>query len=256
MCSAAVGRPARYAPRVATCSRCYAVLADGEGALCASCLRHGARDHARERRQAPVPLPRGVSLRTPARADEGHEGAGAAVAYRGATDAGEAIEIVVRRASWREVAGALAVLPWLAIAYASSPIEATPPVPPGRWLFSLVFLIAGLLIARGPLQKLVGHVRVRASRAGLVVEERPFGARTSLPVDELAQLYVPSMEMRATDEGFVIPTSASIVAVRRDGKELVLLGGLETVEQARFLEQQLESALGVEDHPVAGEQPI
>lgn len=227
-------------------------MSEGDGALCPSCLRHGERDHARERRQAPVPLPRGVSLVVRS-AD-----AGAGAAYRGSIAAVEEIEIHVRRATWREVASALAVLPWLAIAYASSPIGARAPVPVGRWIFSLAFVVAGLFIVRGPLRKLVSRVRIRASRAGLTVEEVPFGARerTFLAAEEVAQLHVPSMAERQTDDGFAIPMFASVLAQRRDGQQIHLLGGLETVEQARFIEQQLESALGIEDRPVEGEESI
>jgi hypothetical protein len=39
----------------------------------------------------------------------------------------------------------------------------------------------------------------------------------------------------------------------RDGTDVKLIGGLEKPEQAVYIEQQIESFLGIVDHPVQGE---
>jgi hypothetical protein len=224
-------------------------MRDTDGALCPGCRRHGERDHVRERRREPVPLPRGISLIVCSTTD-------ATTTYRG-SDAGDApIEILIRRVTVRGLASALAVLPWLLLAYASAPLREPPPVRPGRWIFTLCFLIAGVVIVHGPLLEVLRRVRVRVSRDGITVEERPFGARKALAAHDVTQLFVLTADPTRSGRGAPLPTSISVIALTRDDARVPLVEGLETIEQARFLEQQIESALGLDDQPVAGEQVI
>lgn len=92
----------------------------------------------------------------------------------------------------------------------------------------------------------VNSTTIRADKAGVEVRYGPMpsllGAGRRVARDQLKQLY-------AAKFGNLFSVKAQLV----DGKELELVRPLSSEEQALFVEQQLEKALGLADYAVEGE---
>lgn len=92
----------------------------------------------------------------------------------------------------------------------------------------------------------VNRTRVAAARGEVRVTHGPlpslFGRKALVPVDQLKQLYAVEYGPRF-----------AVKAELNDGRTVVLVAPLISAEQALFIEQQLEHALGIVDFEVPGE---
>lgn len=80
----------------------------------------------------------------------------------------------------------------------------------------------------------------------------PWPGNRTLDATQISQFYCKET-VRHGENGS--QTSYHLHAVTTDGRNLKLLSGLTTSEQAVSIEQQLEKHLGIEDRPVSGELP-
>ncbi len=177
--------------------------------------------------RAEVPLPEGISLRT--------------------TEKGLAIE----RRWWSP-----AVIPmlgftlfwdgfmvvWYAIAITQR-----------QWMMAIFGTFHGLIglgLLYGCLLGLVQRTRVKVEGGELVVEHYPlpYQASTSWPAGRLEQLYVKRAEV-SNDSA----ATYELHAILSDRSHVKILDGLQESAQALFLEQRIESLLGITDRPVRGE---
>lgn len=117
----------------------------------------------------------------------------------------------------------------------------------GNLLEAIEFAIYGvvaLIALYFSIARFVNHYEVVVADGWLRVLERPLpalGPRVRIPAAEVAQLY-------CTDD-------PPAIRVQGSGPELLLLGGLESLDRARAIERRVEAHLGLEDVPVPGEAP-
>ena len=78
----------------------------------------------------------------------------------------------------------------------------------------------------------------------------PWWGGKTLDASRLRQLYVKKVPHR-TKHGYV--DRYEVHAVMVDDTHQAILEGLDNQQQARFLEQEIERCLAIEDTPVAGE---
>ena len=127
-----------------------------------------------------------------------------------------------------------------------------PEMPLFAMLFSLMHVAIGIGLTYSTLAGFINSTVIDIGSGQLVIRHRPlpwFGNRT-LARGELKQLF--SEEVRGSGQSrFTFRLSA----VHRDGRKIKLVGGLPEADQALFLEQQIESRLGIADQRVGGELP-
>ena len=123
--------------------------------------------------------------------------------------------------------------------------------PTGTLLFPLLHVGAGVFITYFVLVILFNTSELKAGRGEITVRHGPLpwaGNRT-VATHELAQLFCVE---RRGGKGKV---HYQVMARLRSGREVKLVSGLMEDRQARFLEQEVEKHLRIEDQPVAGELP-
>lgn len=122
------------------------------------------------------------------------------------------------------------------------------------YLLPLVHVAVGVGIGYAALTGLVNSTTVRTGKGVLTIRHRPLPwlGNRDLRGAEIDQLYCASKV--TTNEGRST-TAYQLRAVLKTGKSLTLLRGLPELEQALFLEQRIERALGIKDAPEAGEVP-
>jgi hypothetical protein len=118
-----------------------------------------------------------------------------------------------------------------------------------HWLVTLLLLLIlapGVFLVYITLAGFLNTTRVEASRGGLRIQHGPLPWWGNLhrPGRELTQLYGQAEKGQ---------TTYKLLALDREGHEVLLLEHLETEVQTLYLEQALERALGIEDRPVEGE---
>jgi hypothetical protein len=119
-------------------------------------------------------------------------------------------------------------------------------------LFPLLHVGVGLGITYFTACKFLNRTVVDVSPREIRVTIGPLpwpGNRSVAPL-QVAQVYREEI-VRNTKNGQTVTYSVS--AALKDGKKLKLLSGLDTADQALFLEQEIERHLGIRDQPVAGE---
>jgi hypothetical protein len=99
------------------------------------------------------------------------------------------------------------------------------------------------------LATLFNSTRIRAGSGALTVHHGPlwWPGNRKLEASEVTQLFVVGRDGRRGNSTY------EVCAVMRDGRKQVVLKGLESADEARFLEHSLERALRIQDRPVAGE---
>lgn len=78
----------------------------------------------------------------------------------------------------------------------------------------------------------------------------PWPGKRKIPVHEIRQLYTKEHVSRNKNS---VSVSYAVYVVTEDGREQKLLAGLTTDSQARYIEREIESILGLANIPVAGE---
>ncbi|MBI5624469.1 MAG: hypothetical protein HY924_11885 [Elusimicrobia bacterium] len=119
-------------------------------------------------------------------------------------------------------------------------------------IFPVGHVAVGLGLTYYVLCGFLNKTRIRVSRSELTVRHAPLPWRgeKTLSSHEVDQLFCEEKVTRGKNGP---STSYHVGAVMRDGKRLDLLAGLQSSEQARFIEQEVERCLGIKDRPVSGE---
>lgn len=124
-------------------------------------------------------------------------------------------------------------------------------------IFPIAHVAIGLGLTYSCLCMFVNHTVVDASRGFLRVTNGPLPMRANrdLPAATLRQLFSKEKVRTTTDSDGDRRTTRTyeLCAITREGRTVSLLTGLESAEQALWLEQHLEGLLGIVDAPVEGE---
>lgn len=119
------------------------------------------------------------------------------------------------------------------------------------FLFPLIHVAVGVALTYYTLALLLNTTTVAVTRGELTVRHGPLPwVPATLPVRDLEQLYV-ERKVRHNKNGTSV--TFQLMAVTRDHSGRKLVGGLEELGQALYLEQEIERTLGIRDRPVAGE---
>lgn len=119
-------------------------------------------------------------------------------------------------------------------------------------LFPVLHVAVGVVLTYVAIAGLFNHTRVNVSMAELDIKHFPLpwpGARV-VTRDSISQLFSEEKIYRGKNAPY---STYDLSAVMRDGSRLTLVAGLDKPEDALFLEQQVESYLGITDKPVPGE---
>lgn len=119
-------------------------------------------------------------------------------------------------------------------------------------LFPLVHVAAGLFIAYLTLTGFVNRTRFTVERDHLTVRHGPLPWPGNLDVStlQLEQLFCTQKISRGRNGTTV---RYNVEALTKDGRHLKVVSGLDTREQALFIEQTLESHLGIKNRRVRSE---
>lgn len=124
-----------------------------------------------------------------------------------------------------------------------------------QWQMAAVGTIHGAVgvgLAYYAITGLVNRTRVTLSANQVAVEHGPLPWPGSRALDraEVEQLYVSRQETQNKGQ---VNVSFSLQVLLRGGQEVAIVSGLESADQARFLESRIEAALGIEDRAMPGE---
>lgn len=119
-------------------------------------------------------------------------------------------------------------------------------------LFPLIHVGVGVGITYHAFIGWFNRTHIVFSPRKLTIAHRPFPWIGSLELNArtLKQLYSKERISRGRNGTSV---TYEVHAVTKDGRSRRILGGLENSEQALYIEQEIESYLGIEDRPVRGE---
>ncbi len=122
------------------------------------------------------------------------------------------------------------------------------------FLFPLIHVAVGVALTYTGLAHLFNHTDIRISAQTLSVRHYPlpWGGNRDIPVSTIEQLFCAQKYSR-TRSGTSITYTVNVIF--HGGERLELLPGLEQPAHARFIEQEVELRLGLQDRPVAGEMP-
>ncbi len=117
-------------------------------------------------------------------------------------------------------------------------------------------VILSLLLTYIALIRWFNRTHIQIDRDKLTIQHKPlpyFGNKT-VSASAITQCYAKQIVTTVgTDRG---PVTYEVRARTRSGREMKLVGGLESAEQALFIEQAIERYLNIEDAPVKGEMEI
>jgi hypothetical protein len=120
-------------------------------------------------------------------------------------------------------------------------------------LFPLLHVAVGVVLTYSTVATLFNTTRIRLTWKDLSIVHGPLpwpGNRT-IPRPEIDQLYCRRLTSRSSDSG---PTSRyELWMTTKEGQARKLLGAGLDEQQALFVEQRVERALGIADRTVAGE---
>ncbi|HEX6908764.1 MAG TPA: zinc ribbon domain-containing protein [Longimicrobium sp.] len=119
-------------------------------------------------------------------------------------------------------------------------------------LFPLIHVAAGLVIAYLTLTGFLNRTTLRIERDHLTVRHGPLPWPGNLDVStlQLEQLFCTQKISRGRNG---VSLRYNVEALTRDGRHLKVVQGLDTREQALFIEQTLESHLGIKNRRVRSE---
>jgi len=119
-------------------------------------------------------------------------------------------------------------------------------------VFPLLHVGVGIGLTYYVIAGWLNRTQVYVDKAGLHVRHRPVPwiGNINVPSLELKQLYVKEKESRTRNGTSV---SFEVRAVTHGGRNIKIVDGLETQEQAFFIEQKVEKFLGIKDMAVPGE---
>jgi hypothetical protein len=119
-------------------------------------------------------------------------------------------------------------------------------------LFPLIHVAVGVGLTWFALAWLLNRTVIRVDYDRLTVRHGPipWPGRRTLRAHEISQLYCEEQQKR--DRQGDVSRQFRLKAITLEGAKIELLA-LDTLEQARFMEQEIERFLGIEDRPVKGE---
>jgi len=120
-------------------------------------------------------------------------------------------------------------------------------------VFPIGHLAVGVGLTYFMLAGFLNTTRVRIANSVMTVRHGPvpwFGNRT-IPAADIEQLYCTEHTRQRSDER--TSTTYRLNAVLSGGKKVKLLSGLTEADQALFIEEKVETHLGIEDRRVRGE---
>lgn len=119
-------------------------------------------------------------------------------------------------------------------------------------LFPLIHVAVGLGLTYFAVCMFVNRTFVGVSGGRLTVTHTPlpWPGNRAMPAGEIEQLYCFERVSHGKNGTSV---TYEVNAVQRGGTKVKLVGGLQEPEQALFLEQEIERALGIADRRVPGE---
>jgi len=120
-------------------------------------------------------------------------------------------------------------------------------------LFPLGHAAVGAGLVYFTLAGFLNRTRIRVSDEALTVRHGPlpwFGSR-DIPTDDIQQLYCTEHYHRSRHG--TGSTTYRLNAALQDGRKIALLSGLSDTPHALFIEQEIESHLGIKDRRVRGE---
>lgn len=125
----------------------------------------------------------------------------------------------------------------------------------GAWFLSLFALLhtgVGVFLVYSTLAGLLNTTTVSVDRSRIRVAHFPLPWTGGLALDarNLVQLYARESKKGGQPNA---RHSFALYALDKGGNAHCILKSLDTIEQAVFIEQQIESHLGIEDRPVRGE---
>lgn len=124
-------------------------------------------------------------------------------------------------------------------------------------LFPLIHVAAGVGLTYYTIAGFCNRTLITVRTGALTIQHTPvpWPGNHRIPVGELEQLYCKEKihNHRSRHGGTSTSFTYELHAVRKDGRSLKLMSGLQEPEEALFLERTLEDHLGILDRPIAGE---
>lgn len=119
-------------------------------------------------------------------------------------------------------------------------------------LFMAPFMLVGAATGYLALAYLLNSSRLSVTRGELTLSHGPlpYGGKT-YPARRLEQLFCQQYEAGQVNHRPVYAFRVQVLL--REGGQEVLVSGLDTLEEALYLERQIEERLNIEDRPVSGE---
>jgi hypothetical protein len=211
---------------IAKCGGCHAVFGFADR-IAGKVLLPG---YAGQREREPVPMPKGLSV----------------------DDWGPELTIIRRWFTWAAIFMVIFCVVWDGFLVAWYVVGMAAGAPLIMLLFPILHVAAGVFITYLTISLFVNRTVIRVAGGELTIRHGPlpwFGNHTLFGGD-LEQLYCEEKMHRGKNS---TSTTYSVGAILRGGEKKELLSGLETPDQALYIEQQLERKLGIEDRPVSGE---
>ena len=120
------------------------------------------------------------------------------------------------------------------------------------YLFPLIHVAVGVWLLYSSLCGFLNKTLIRADWENLSIRHYPlpWAGNKVIPKQEVKQLYVKRRESRGRGGTSV---TYEVRLLTQSGSDIKLLTGLPNEEQARFIEQEVERYLQIENIPVRGE---
>ena len=120
------------------------------------------------------------------------------------------------------------------------------------FVFPIAHLAVGVFLTYTVLTGLFNRTTIKLDHKHFRVHHDPFPwpGEVNMPVGDLEQLYCTRNVKRGQNSTSV---TYQLNALLGDGREKKLISNLDSPDVAAFLEQQIESLLRIDDHPVVGE---
>ncbi len=118
----------------------------------------------------------------------------------------------------------------------------------------VLFAAIGFGLLLWALASIFNTTYLTVDQKSIRIQHRPFKLlyqEYEIPVDQVEQIYVK--EYVSTQVNSTLYTAFAIRMKMTGGKDLRLLKGINKVEQAQFIEQEMERFAGIKDREVRGE---
>ncbi|MBM80993.1 MAG: hypothetical protein CMJ78_10425 [Planctomycetaceae bacterium] len=129
----------------------------------------------------------------------------------------------------------------------------------GLWFmsaFGLIHTAVGVGLVYYIFALFINHTEITVSDGSIRVSHGPlpWGGNKTVSADSVSQLFCYERIRRTKNGGRNY--SYEVKIARDRGRNQTLVAGLHDVEQAMFIEQEIEEFLGIEDRPIRGEYEL